>query len=130
MIVGIIYLNGRKGRLQAEIALQTGADIGADVVVIAEALVESERRPTHGTYDLTWNSKYLPVYTRKDRQIRVRGQDGGKWAMIGGNIAAAYLPPQLSHQAGERALERMVRAGADTLLSNLNCCGESKKRVL
>ena len=38
MMLKIIYLNGRKGRVQAEIALQAGAEKAADIVVIAEAV--------------------------------------------------------------------------------------------
>ena len=65
----VIYLNGRKGRLQTEIALQIGSEKVSDVVVIAEALVEQDKRPNHGTYNLAWNSKYMSIYIRKDRDI-------------------------------------------------------------
>ena len=34
----VIYINGRRGRIQGDIGLQLGAEIGAEVVVIAEAL--------------------------------------------------------------------------------------------
>ena len=76
MIIGIMYLNRRKGRVQAEIALQIGSEEGADVVGIAEALADQERRPTYGTYDLRWNSKYISVFMRKHRQINIKGKGG------------------------------------------------------
>ena len=70
----MIYLNGRKGRQQAEVALQTGSAKGSDVVVIVEALIVQERRPTHSTCDLVWNSKYMAVYVSNDNDIRVKAK--------------------------------------------------------
>ena len=102
----LINLNGRKGRLHAEVALQTGADKVCDVVVKAEALEDQQRRPIYGTYDLVWNSKYISVYIRKDREIKVVGRD---WALIGGNIPSST----------EGSLQAMAIAD-----------GGSKKRVL
>ena len=86
------------------------SDKEAHVLLIAEALEDREKRPTHGMYDLTWDSKYLAVYTRKDRHIKVEGRGGGKWALIGGRIAAAYLPPQMQRHELARALGAMARA--------------------
>jgi len=40
----ILYLNGRRGRLQADLGLQLGAELGADVVVIAEAVADRVKR--------------------------------------------------------------------------------------
>ena len=99
-------MNGRKGRQQAEVALQNGAEIEADVVVIAEALEDQQRRPGHGLYDLVWNSKYISI-TQERTGIRVVGKGGGQWALIGGNKAAAWLKPQLNHRdAGENGSHR------------------------
>ena len=58
----------------------------------------------------------------------VVGKDGGRWVLIGGNIAAAYLLPQMNYTELVRALASMARA--DTIMGGWNCCGGSKKRVL
>ena len=50
--------------------LQLGAELEADVVVIAGAVADRERRNQHGAYHLKVNTKYLGVYTRKDREIK------------------------------------------------------------
>lgn len=63
----IIYLNGRKGRIQAEIALQTGADKEADIVVIGEALEDQQRRPNHRTFDLASSMEQQVVIQGKIR---------------------------------------------------------------
>lgn len=121
----VIYRNGRRGRQQAEVALQIESDKEAHIVVIEEALKDQEKRPTH---NLTWNSKYISVYTRRDRHIRVERMGKGTWALIGGSVVAAYLPPQLNHHDLARALGGM--AIADTIRGDLNACGGSKKRRL
>ena len=90
----VSYLNARRGRRQAEVALQIGSEKEAHVAIIAEALNKQERRPSHPTYDFTWNSKYMSVYIRKDQQIRVEGRGNGAWALIGKGVVAAYLPLQ------------------------------------
>lgn len=116
MLVGIIDLNGRKGRRQAEVALQTGPEEVADIVVIAEALEDQQRRPTHPTYDRTRNSKYMSVYLRKDKDIKVVRKDAGEWAMIGGNTAVAYLRRHKNFVQVEQALPRM--ASAETVMGD------------
>ena len=121
----IIYLNGRRGRQQAEVGLQIGSEKEAHVVVTAEALSDQEKGPNHGTYDLT---KYLAIYTRKDRHIKVEGRGGGGWAVIGGGITAVNLPPQLNHHELARALGSMTMA--HTIIGYLDACGGSKKRRL
>ena len=126
--IKVIYLNGRRGRRQAEVALQIGSEKRADVVVFAEALEEAERRPQHGTYNLVANSKYLSLYTRKGRYIRVELKDRGAYALIGGQVAAAYLPPQLNNYDVRTMLNKMARG--HTIMGDLNCCGGSKRRVL
>ena len=126
--VKIMYLNGRIGRQQAEVVLQIGSEKGAHAVVIAKALEEQTRRPNHGTYHLVWNSKYLSVYTRKDRHVRVEGRGGGTWAWIGGGMAVAYLPPQMNHHELGRALGLMARA--HTIIGDFNACGEAKRKSL
>ena len=68
-----IHLNGHRGRRQAEVGLQMGSSKKAHVVVIADALCDQTKWPSHPTCDLTWNSKYLSVYTRKNKNIRVEG---------------------------------------------------------
>ena len=73
----VIYLNGRRGRRQAEVALQIGSDKKAEAVVIAEALSDQTKRPNHRTYNLAWNSKYLSVHTRRDKHMWVEGRGNG-----------------------------------------------------
>lgn len=47
----ILYPNGRRGRLQADMGLQLGADMQAGVVAIAKALADQEKWNYHRTYD-------------------------------------------------------------------------------
>ena len=124
----IMYLNGRRGQQQAEVALQIGSDKNAQVVIIAEALEDQGKRPNHPTFDLAWNSKYLSVYTRKNQDIKVVGRGKGTWALVGGGIVAAYLPPQLNHHDLARTLGSM--ATCHTIIGDLNACGGSKKKRL
>jgi len=65
----VLYLNGWRGRIEADMGLQLGAHLRVDVVVIAEALAAQERRNQYGKYDLKVNIEYLGIYTRKDREI-------------------------------------------------------------
>jgi len=109
--------------------LQLVADMEADVVVIAEALADQERRNQHGTYDLKLNTKYLGIYTRKDREITCRKRGAGEWALIGGNIGGAYLPPHLDQHKCRKCIENMMTK-ADTIMGDFNCCGGTKRRVL
>ena len=99
------------------------------MVVIAEALVQQDRWPNHGTYNLVRNSKYMSGYVRKDRDIRVKSKDEGEWVLIGGNIAVVYLPLHKNpHEVGR--ILRGISREAETIIGDLNCCGRSKKRVL
>ena len=63
---------------------------------------EGDRVPEYTIYHGTAN-----IYQRKDREIKVYRKDGRRWALIGGIIAAAYLPPQLNHVELRRTLVRM-----------------------
>lgn len=47
------------------------------MVVIVGAVGDQRRRPSHGMYDFAWNSKYISVYTRKYREVKVVGKDRG-----------------------------------------------------
>jgi len=128
MLNKILYLNGRRGRIQADLGLQLGADLEAEVVVKAEAVQDMERRNQHGAYDLRINTKYLGVYTRKDRDIKCRKRGGGKWVEIGGNVEAGYHPPQWDHHRVATTMRGMMNE-MDTVIGDLNCCGGSKKRI-
>ena len=109
-------------------ALQIGSEKRADVVVIAEALGATERRPQHGTYNLATNSKYISVYVRKDRHVGLEIKDRGVFVLIEGQIAAAFLPPQLNHHEVRTMPGRM--ASGDTIIGDLTCCAGSKSRRL
>jgi len=109
--------------------LQLGAELGADMVVIAEAVVYTERRNQHGAYDLTVNTKYLGVYTRKDKDIKCRKRGGGEWVEIGGNVGTGYLPPQWDQHRVGNTMRGMMNE-MDTVLGDFNCCGGSQKRTL
>jgi len=61
-----LYLNGWKGRMQANIGLQLGAEKEAEVVVIAEAVRDTARRNQHPTYNLVMSTAYMAIYFRKD----------------------------------------------------------------
>jgi len=74
----VLYLNRRRGRLQGDMGLQLGAELGADMVVIAEAVADRERRNQHGAYELKVNTKYMGVYMRKDREIKCRKRGKGE----------------------------------------------------
>jgi len=54
LMIKIIYLNWRSGRIQAELGRQIAAEKGGDVVV---------------TYKLVCNTKYMAVYITQDRDI-------------------------------------------------------------
>jgi len=117
------------GRIQGDLGLQLGAELEADVVVIAEAVEDREKRNQHGTYDLKVNTKYLEVYTRKDREITCKKKGGGEWVEIGGNVRAGYFPPHWDYNRVNRTLRSMLGV-VDTVLGDFNCCGGSKKKSL
>lgn len=52
MVFKVLYLNGRRGRLQAGIALQIRGERGADIVVVAEAVEHLHRKNHHPAYSL------------------------------------------------------------------------------
>jgi len=125
----VLYLNGRRGRLQGDMGLQLGVDLGADVVVIAEAVANRERRNQHGAYELRVNTKYMGVYTRKDREIKCRKRGRGEWVEIGGNTGAGYFPPHWNQHEVSRELRGML-GEVDTIMGDFNCCGGTKRRAL
>jgi len=114
----VMYINGRRGQIQGDMGLQLGAEIGAEVVVIAEALDDQERRNTHATYNLTLNTKYLAVYVRKDRKVKCRKSGNGEWVTIGDTLGAAYLPPHLNQHQLREALTQLMQK--DTIIGDLN----------
>ena len=128
MMNKVIYLNGRRGRLQADMGLQLGADMEADVVVIAEAVADQNRRNSYGTYDLVLNTQYLAVYVRKDRTITCKRRGKGEWVMIANTLAAGYLPPHFDQHKVRLVVTQMMEG--DTIIGDLNCCRGTKKRVL
>jgi len=128
-MINILYLHGRKGRIQADLGLQIGAEKEADVVVIVEGVKDQKRRNSHAVYDLVVNLDYLAVYVRKDREFRSKKRGKGEWVLIGVSIAAIYLPPRLDHDRVVRALSGMV-GYADTIIGDRNHCGGTKKRRL
>jgi len=125
----VLYLNGRRERLQADMGLQLGVDLGAEVVVIAEAVADTEKRNQHGAYNLRMNTKYIGVYTRNDMEIKCRKRGGWEWVEIGGNVGAGYFPPHWDHHKMGSTLRGMVNK-MDTVIGDFNCCGGSKKRTL
>jgi len=126
MMFIVLYRNGRRGRIQADIALETGVEKEADVVVIAEVVESSKRRNQHGAYNVVTNMAYLAVYIRKDRQISCKKRGGEKWVLIGDSLAAAYLPPQTDGYALTRAPGQMV--GAEMIIGDLNASEGTKSR--
>jgi len=129
MLSKILYLNGRRGRAQADLLLQLGAELEADVVVVAEEVQDVERRNQHGAYDLRVNTKYLGVYTRKDCEIKCRKRGRGEWVEIGGNVGAGYFPPQWDHHKVSNTM-RGIMNEMDVVIGDFNCCGGSKKKAL
>lgn len=109
--------------------LQLGAELEADVVVVAEAVQDMEKRNQHGAYDLRVNTKYLGVYTRKDREIKCRKRGRGEWVEIGGNVGAGYFPPQWDHHKIVNTMRGMMNE-MDMVIGDFNCCGGSKKKAL
>jgi len=98
-------------------------------VVIAEAVADEEKRNQHGVYDLMVNTKYLRVYTRKDKDIKCRKRGGGEWVEIGGNIKAGYFAPyEYQHKMGN--VMRGMMSEMETVMGHFNCCRGSKKRTL
>jgi len=124
----VMYINGRRGRIQGDMGLQLGAEIGAEVVVIAEALDDQDRRNTHATCNLELNTNYLVVYVRKDRKVKCRKRGNGEWVTIGDTVGAVYLPPHLNQHQLKEALTQLMQK--DTIIGDLNCCGGTKRRVL
>jgi len=124
----VLYLNGRRGRIQGDMVLQLGAELGAEVVVIVEALEDQSRRNNHGTYNLVLNTKCLAVYVRKDREVKCKRRGNGEWVIIGDTLVAAYLPPHLNQHQGEGFLSQMMLK--DTVIGDLNCCGGTKRGTL
>lgn len=59
--------------------MQAATEKGSDVAADAEALEIQSRRPTHGTYALTWNSKYMSIEIRKDKTNK--GSQNGRRRM-------------------------------------------------
>jgi len=78
------------------IGLQLGAEEGADVMVIAEAVADQAKRNQHGTYDLVINTAYLAVYVRKDRRISCRKRGKWEWVVIGWVLEVGYIPQHLT----------------------------------
>jgi len=57
----VLYLNGPRGRLQADIGLHLGPEKEAEVVVIAAAVVDLARRNQHPTYNLVMSTAYMSI---------------------------------------------------------------------
>jgi len=124
----VMYINRRRGRVQGDMGLQLGAELGADVVVIAEAVEDQERRNVHATYVLTLNTRYLVVYVRKNKQVKCKKKGNGEWVAIGDTLGAAYLPPHMNQHQLREVMSQLMQK--DTIIGDLNCCGGTKKKTL
>jgi len=90
----ILYSNGRRGRLHGDLGLPRGVAKEADMVVIAEALVDRSRMSQHVTYNLVLNKVDMAIHVRKDRDIPCKKRARGQWVRIeevGGSVPPTTL---------------------------------------
>jgi len=124
----ILYLNVGRAEGVTHTVLQVAVEEGAAIVITAEPWGENKRRKQQPGYEVAYESKDIVVYRLQGSHIRVRGE--GSWALIGEEVAAAYLRPRLNRTTVKSRLHEMIRKGATTVIGDPNCHGNGKDRML
>ena len=124
----ILYQNVGRAREATHVVLQVAVEEKAEVVVVAEPWGEEKKRIQQPGMEIAYESKDIVVYKLRGSEVPVRGE--GSWAMIDGDIAAAYLRPKLNRQTVKARLQTMIRRGAHTVVGDLNCHRNGKDNML
>ena len=127
MLMRIAYLNARKGRGIGEVALQEALRQEMHVMAIGEPAGEPEKTTRHSGWKLEYRAKDLAVYARLDVEVEVRGF--GEYAVINQVVVVTYLKPTYNARTLVARLRNMAARG-QTILGDVNCCGQRKSRAL
>ena len=124
----VLYQNVGRASGATHTVLQVAVEEKAEIVIAAEPWGEDKRRIQQPGMEVAYESRDIVVYRLKGSEVKVRGE--GSWAMIDGDIAAAYLRPKLNRQTVRTRLRDMLRKGANTVIGDLNCHGNGKDNML
>ena len=98
------------------------------VMVIGEPAGEPEKTTRHPGWKLEYRAKDLAVYARLDVEVEVRGF--GEYAVINqAPVVATYLKPTYNARTLVARLRTMAARG-QTIIGDVNCCGQRKSRAL
>jgi len=97
------------------------------VVAVAEPWGEIGRRKQQAGFELIYDAKYLAIYRLRGREIEVKGE--GDWALVGREVAMAYLKPEFNWQTVRARLGMIDRKGANTIIGDLNCSARKRGKL-
>lgn len=120
-------MNGRKGRIIGDVALQEARRQEMEVMVIAEPAGGVEKTTRHPDWVVRHWANNLTVYVRRGVEVEVRGF--AEFARIGSHVIATYLKPTYNARTMMSKLRQFATVG-HTIIGDINSCGGRKRQAL